>query len=341
MRSTEEFIIDVVNNLDDRGYLKARESTSLEFKENFVFGNIAKYFKTIASFANTKGGILLFGIKDSPRTPIGVNRTKFDEIQQEKISTNLIEYFSPQIMWDLGIVSSGDNHFGYIKILESDNKPVICKKTSGKILKNGEIYYRYRGQSKVIEFSELKSIQDEIRKKERLLWMKHIERISKIGPQNVAFIDLFEGALESGASNRQLVIEPKLMEDLKKQVKFIEEGHFVESDGAPALKLVGEIVENNTVLVPELDPNKDYPYLTKHLAEELHITSYQAQTLIWKLQLKGNKKFHIEFDTSKTTKTSKYSKYALRILEQEIENQSNLKEYFQKVSKEYTQRNNV
>lgn len=177
MKNTTDWIKKILQNTDDRGYLKARENSRLEFKESFVFQNIAKYFKTIGAFANTKGGVLLFGVKDQPRIPVGIDREKFDSIQQDKISTFLAEFFSPQIEWNLDIVEVNGKYFGYIEIYECENKPVICKKTKEKILKDGEIYYRYRGQSKVIAFPELRAIHDEVRRNERELWMKHIERM--------------------------------------------------------------------------------------------------------------------------------------------------------------------
>ncbi len=339
MKKTADWIKKLLTNIDDRGYLKARESSRLEFKENFVFQNIAKYFKTIGAFANTKGGVLLFGVKDQPRIPVGVDREKFDAIQQDKISTFLAEYFSPQILWDLNMVEVNGKHFGYIEISECESKPVICKKTKEKTLKDGEIYYRYRGQSKVIAFPELKAIHDEVRKNERELWMKHIERIGKMGPQNVAFIDLFDGSIQAGKQDGKLLIDDNLLSDLKKQVKFLEEGKFVEKDGAPALKVVGEIHSTKEVLVPDLDPNKDYPYLAKHLAQELGVRPYDAQILIWKYDMKGNKRYHIFFETGKSSIAHKYSAFALKFLKAKLEEMPDQKAVLKSITREYNMRN--
>lgn len=339
MQTTHEWLVEILTDLDDRGYLKARENTRLEFKENFVFTNIANYFKAIGSFANTKGGVILFGVKDAPRIPLGIDREKFDSIQQDKISTFLAEYFSPQILWDLGIIDINGTYFGFIEIFEADSKPVICKKTNGNVLRNGDVYFRYRGQSKSIEFPELKSIHEEVRQKERDLWMKHIERISKIGPQHVAFIDLFDGAIQTGKSDGKLILDSTLLDDLKKQVKFIEEGRFVEKDGAPALKVIGEIVSSSEVLVPELDPNKDYPYLAKHLAQELSIRAYDVQVLIWKYDMKGNRKYHIDIETGKTSTANKYSIFALKYLKTILDGMKNVTEELTAFSSEYQRRN--
>ena len=45
----------------------SRESSWLEFKESFNWNAKDKYAKIIASFANTKGGYIIFGINDNPR----------------------------------------------------------------------------------------------------------------------------------------------------------------------------------------------------------------------------------------------------------------------------------
>lgn len=336
--TTEEWIIQIVSDTDSKGYLKARENTRLEFKESFIFANIGKYFKTIASFANAKGGIILFGVKDAPRQATGIDYAKFEDIQQDKIATFLIDFFSPQIIWDIGIIEHDKKYFGYIEIQESEDKPVICKKNTGKDLKNGEIYYRYRAQSRVIEFPELKSLQDEVKLKERNLWMKHIERISKIGPQNIAFIDLFDGAIETGMSDKQFLLNEHLLNELKEQVKFIEEGKFVEKDGAPAIKIIGEAsASTSDVIAPNLNPNKDYPYLAKHLAQEIGIRRYDIQVMIWKYELKGNLKYHIEVETGANSNTNKYSKYALSKLKKIYDQETDKTAFLAKIGQEYNE----
>jgi len=34
----------------------------------------------MAAFANNRGGIIIFGVKDNPRIPIGIRKEKFDNI---------------------------------------------------------------------------------------------------------------------------------------------------------------------------------------------------------------------------------------------------------------------
>ena len=42
-----------------------------------------------------------------------------------------------------------------LSVEEAAVKPVVCKKNKGDILREGAIYYRYRGETKEIEYSEL------------------------------------------------------------------------------------------------------------------------------------------------------------------------------------------
>lgn len=57
-------------------YLYHREGQELEFKEQFNLAGLADYFRDFAAFANNRGGYLIFGVKDSPRIPVGLSDSK-------------------------------------------------------------------------------------------------------------------------------------------------------------------------------------------------------------------------------------------------------------------------
>ncbi|MEO0071322.1 MAG: ATP-binding protein [candidate division WOR-3 bacterium] len=185
MRNHDEYIIKILKKEDDRGNLIARESSEIEFKENFNLANMADYARIMASFANKSGGYIIFGVKDSPRKITGINPTNFNGTPQERITSFLLEYFNPEIKWDIGIIEHNDIYVGYIYTYRADNKPVICKKNKDNIIKTGEIYYRYRAQTRNIEYGEMKAIIDEIKEKERKSWERVIKETAKIGPENV------------------------------------------------------------------------------------------------------------------------------------------------------------
>ena len=184
MNNHEAYILNILKKKDEKGNIIARESSEIEFKENFNFSNISEYSKYMASFANKLGGYIIFGIKDSPRKIVGINRNRFNEISQEKITSFLLEYFNPEIKWNIGIVEYDKQSVGYIYTYKAENKPVVCKKNKDGIIKNGEIYYRYRAQTRNIEYGELTEIIDEIKEKEKQNWTRLFKEIARIGPEN-------------------------------------------------------------------------------------------------------------------------------------------------------------
>ena len=333
----QEKIKKLLSDKDERNYLKTRESTTIEFKEKFQFSNMSDYLKTLAAFANNRGGVIIFGVKDSPRIPCGVNRDKFDQIDSERISSYLTDYFHPQFEWEMDLISESNMWFGYISVEEADTKPIVCKMNSGS-LKNGDIYYRYRGQSKKIEWGELSKIIDAEKNKEKELWMEHIKKITALGPQNVAFVDLHSGKIDSSHLGNTFLLDDILLENLKSKVGFIEEGSFSEKEGKPTLKLVGELKSSKKIVMPNLDPNKDYPYTNKELANKLLIRPYDSQVLIWKYQLKSNKRYCISIESG-TNKIFKFSNYAYDRIKEILDEELDKENFLSKLSKEYSKRN--
>lgn len=118
--------------------------------------------------------------------------------------------------------SHDSKKFGALIINESVNKPVICTQNGNKI-KEGEIYYRYSGRSEKIKHAELLAILDEVRQNERRKWMEHIQKIAQIGPQNIALVDVYKGNLLN-PQNKEVILDKSLL----KEIKFIQEGRFVE-----------------------------------------------------------------------------------------------------------------
>ena len=55
--------------------IKAGESSTLEFKETLPTES-KKYLKTVVAFANSKGGRIVFGIKDDTLEIFGVDKDK-------------------------------------------------------------------------------------------------------------------------------------------------------------------------------------------------------------------------------------------------------------------------
>ena len=226
--------------------LSNRESSQLEFKATFDLGSGSDYARTMASFANNEGGYLVFGVQNAPHRIIGVSRERFEGIDSVKITDILNNYFSPEINWEMGCIEFGEKTLGYIYTLEAIEKPVIATKTSGREIREGTVYYRYRGMSTSIRYPELRAIVEDRLNRERRAWIQHIQTISKSGPTRVGIIDTVQGKLFGGGA--PFLIDEKLL----RQLKFVREGSFRETSGTPALRLVGDLRAIDGVTVEKI-----------------------------------------------------------------------------------------
>lgn len=221
----------------------SRESCTVEFKENFNKSSLAKYAKTMAAFANRDGGYLIFGVKNNPRTVVGMRDNTFEEYDDEKFVEKLNEYFSPEINFKRTIIKYFELNIGIIYVYKSNSKPVVCTKSiqnnGNFIIREGAIYYRYSAKSPEIKYPDLKIMLEQVKEDERKLWMQTITKIAKIGVNNLSLVDLRNGKLNvnSLGRNKELFIDEKLISKLK----FVKEGHFSETEGDPTLRIIGEI----------------------------------------------------------------------------------------------------
>lgn len=246
----------------------SRESSTLEFKESFNFSNIDQYAKVMASFANKDGGYIIFGIKDAPREIVGVDRKLFDSIDPAKLSEGLNSIFHPAIDWDLTPYDWEGLSFGLIYTFSAENKPVIASKNQGEI-KDGEIYYRYRGCSEKIKSLELHFLLEKQIEKRNEAWRRVFEKAAQIDPTNVALMDTLSGEITGKGGT--VIID----ESLVPKLKFIREGDFSEKKGAVTLKLVGDLqavpvaaVKKQKVFIG----NDIYQFRPTHIVNEVRKT---------------------------------------------------------------------
>jgi hypothetical protein len=287
--------------INNKGHLKRRESYDLEFKANFHLGNqLLEYCRSLVGMANNKGGQIIFGIQDKPRVPFGMTNDKFTSCDPAKINQTLMEYFSHEIDWGMDTLEFKSKVFGRLRVKEATRKPVICKKNGDKVLKEAAIYYRYRGETKEINFAELFDILQNEKDKEKLLWMKHIEKIGTVGPQNIHLVDTYNGELHT--EKGKILLDKELLN----KIKFIKEGQFVEKGGAPTLRIVGEI---SGVIDTEAFPQTDkvYPYRAEEVQQKCKINQYDLQLILKEYNIKGNNKYHTEIKSGKKTSIHKYT----------------------------------
>ncbi len=291
-----------------------REGQKVEFKEQFNLAGLADYFRDFAAFANNRGGYLIYGVKDSPRIPIGLKKSsieQFNKIDPEIISGHLLEIFSSDIVWEQATVKIDGKIFGAFYIHEGSAKPIIAKKDAGKdqIIKNGEVYYRYGGRTQKIQYAELESIINKRVEQNNRQWLDLMSKIGQAGPQNAAILDTEKSLIEKDDS-RILVLD----ENLAKKLKFVKEGQFSEKEGAATLKLVGDIVPIDKVeVIKKIKESliKTYPLSALELVDEVQkILQNAKQNDIWRV-IKDN-----EMKTN-----SDYSAYNFRNKKQEDEYQ--------------------
>lgn len=314
----EVFIKAILSSCDSNLIVKCRERNDLEYKESFGGGSYWKYAKTMAAFANNRGGYILFGIKDKPRQIKGVNSAFFD-FNQEVLTDFLNSSYSPEIIWETGEVKYNDKiSIGFIYVHESINKPVVSLKndTANKI-NSGDVFYRYRARSERIKYPEMRAIIEDRIKKEREQILKLIETIRKSDTTNLGIVNYNNGHF-STPDGADVTVDKKLIMQVLKRAKYIKSGSFDENGGRPVLKVTGNIDLAEEIPVPNMDIDKQYPFIQKELAKKLGIKINKLYALIWHFNMKGQRKFHYRSSPYKNLVTHKFSELAAEFLRDEI-----------------------
>ncbi|MBI4722216.1 MAG: ATP-binding protein [Candidatus Stahlbacteria bacterium] len=173
----------------DPNLMKRRESSILEYKESFNWANKIEYGKMFCSLVNCKGGYVIFGVKSRPHELIGLQNDKFSNKDTSEITQYLNEHFSPSIEWHSYEHEQNGKNFGLIYVVKSEEKPVICIKQethTSDTIREGEIYYRYSGETKVIRAIDLQKIINERIEREikrgRNLWLSGIRKVISAPP---------------------------------------------------------------------------------------------------------------------------------------------------------------
>lgn len=248
----DEKVKSIVSSFSSTGSLKSRESNTVEFKEAFNKGNTAKYAKTMAAFSNNRGGYIIFGVKDNPRTVVGLSNSNFDNLNQEQFTEAINSLFAPAVEWECGIIEvnvpiSSEEYevkkIGWIYCEEALEKPIIAQKANeGEKIASGDVYYRYRARTQKIKYAEMARIIEERSKKERESLLKLIEVIRKSDTANLGIVNYSNGKL-STPYGVDVSFDRKLVAQVLKKAKFIKEGSFNETDDSFAKGLQTELAE--------------------------------------------------------------------------------------------------
>lgn len=350
----EEVVRRILSSVDAAGKIKSRESNTVEFKESFNKNSTAKYAKTMAAYANNRGGYIIFGVKDNPRDVIGLKNSNFENLSQEQFTEAINSLFSPAIDWECGsfvlsehtVNTDGavepvliEKKIGWIYAEESEQKPIVAQKANdGEKIVSGDVYYRYRARSEKIKYAEMNRIIEERLAKEREGLLKLFEIIRKSETANLGIVNYNNGKITT-PYGVDVAFERRLVTQVLKKAKFIKEGSFHENEGIPVIKVTGNIDLAEEVPVPDMDPDTGYPYIQKVLAEKLSISTQDLYALIWYYKMKEAKKYHIEVTTSKSGSVHKFSEFALQFLEEKVQELGTNVSEFNKIRAEYHNRN--
>ncbi|MDR6114493.1 MULTISPECIES: ATP-binding protein [unclassified Sphingomonas] len=212
------------------------ETDEHECKQSFNLRRFTPALKTIAGFANNRGGYLFFGVKDKPDgfSVCGLADDRFTETDQNKFSQTIRSTLEPTPRFRIASLDLDGLTVGVIHVEPHPAKPVIVSRNEGEVAE-GAIYYRYPGETKPICYPDLRAILDERDRHSREAIMPMVQRLLELGPNNALVANLADGRLEGG--DRPILIDQQLVD----RIRFIREGQFDERDGAETLRLIGDV----------------------------------------------------------------------------------------------------
>lgn len=225
------------------------ESIRHECKESFNIKSSDRWMRAIAALANNCGGYIVFGVRDKTMVDekmsddsfelVGLNNSNFEGTDIVEFTKRLKSTFDPTPMIDQRCLTINTKKVGFLYVHQHTARPIIATKNDGDLIREGDIYFRYPGQSSRIKYSDLRSLLDERDREAREGILPMLQKLLSLGPRNSMVADLDSGTL--GDENTTIVIG----EDLLERFKFIKEGDFSEKMGSETLKLIGNVQATN------------------------------------------------------------------------------------------------
>ncbi len=115
------------------------ENSNIDFKEKVELNKPKSWLKSVSAFANTNGGILLFGVRDEDRKPIGLKNIINDS---EKVSELINSKIIPLPRYELNTFTDNNMNFIEIKVGDGPRTPYYYENDGRK-----EAYIRSGNQS--------------------------------------------------------------------------------------------------------------------------------------------------------------------------------------------------
>jgi hypothetical protein len=207
--------------------MECKASFRLQPEERF-----SKAVRAIAGLANNKGGYLLFGVTDGSFQADGLADDTFTKSDVSLVNRVLVGSLDPVPHVTKSLIELGGKQVGVLYVEKHDHGPVIAIKNVGQDVKEGGIYFRYVGETRLIKPGELRQI---IAAREQRAIAEFSARMGRVATGKEATIDLDSG--EVAGTGGKFVIDKALLPS----IQFVREGEFSETKGAPALRLIGEV----------------------------------------------------------------------------------------------------
>ncbi|WP_316237882.1 ATP-binding protein [Bradyrhizobium sp. SZCCHNR1015] len=192
----------------------------------------SKALRAIAGLANNKGGYLLFGVTDGTFQAQGLSDDVFATSDISLLNRVLVGALDPVPHVTKGLIELGGKQVGVLYVEKHDLGPVIAIKNVGQDVKEGGVYFRYVGETRLIKPGELRQI---IAAREQRAVAEFSARMNRVAIGKEATIDLDSGEV-AGTSGKFLIDK-----SLLPSIQFVREGEFDEKKGAPALRLIGDV----------------------------------------------------------------------------------------------------
>ena len=219
---------------DGDWYLIDGETSEQECKTQFDPHRMEPIIRAIAALANNRGGFVFIGVADADSRVTGMPDTSFQDTDIVRITDKAKTLLTPTPVFTRDVIDFGGHAVGVIHVEKHLTPPVIvCRDANG--LEDGTILFRYPGQSGKIKFGDLLEILRQRDRAAQRVLLASASRISEIGADRALIVDTDKGEMATGS--KRIVIDRALAD----QLEFIREGEFEEREGAPTLRLIGDV----------------------------------------------------------------------------------------------------
>ncbi len=306
------------------GSLAITETDQVECKKSVNF-----VMKTIAAFANNKGGYFLFGVENGTFNVLGLPDDKFEKYDLNKLNQSIRDQLGIGLEIQLATHLIDGKKVGVAYIGQVHTKPIIFIHNADGATQ-GHIYYRYPGEDRLISPADLQRlIEQRLQQLSQTILSKHLANIMRFSIENAAVMNLATGEIDGKAGS--FLIDKALLP----KISFVKDGEFVERSGAPTLKLIGEVAPMAAAIVALKEVLEGYPLTYTELSKRVRKATGAKQgamdAVIKAEKMKANKVFaHYAFrknadrvvyektGVAKKGAASNYNKAAVKFLVEKL-----------------------